>query len=85
MHAATEGGRVVLLRFMATNSDWAVLFYRTHFDVFDEVLVSVFQKGYPDGIGYCSSSMECPCIFTSLEGRNLNRKPCTQTVQHRRP
>lgn len=68
MHAATEGGRVVLLRFMGTNSDWAVLFYRTHFDVFDEVLMPVFQKGYPDGIGYYSSSMECPAFSHPLSG-----------------
>jgi hypothetical protein len=43
--------------------------------VFDEVLIPIRQEGYPDGIGYCSSSMECPRIFLSLAGRDLNWKP----------
>jgi hypothetical protein len=35
----------------------------------------IFQEGYPDGISYCSSSMDYLWIFTSLVGRDLNRKP----------
>ena len=44
-------------------------------DVFDEVLMPIFQEGHSDGISYCPSSMEYLCIFTSLVGRDLNRKP----------
>jgi hypothetical protein len=64
---------VVVLCFMGINSDWAAT-CAAFVDVFDQVLVPIRQERYPDGIGYCSSSMECPRIFLSLVGRDLNRK-----------